>query len=81
MIDFSKSSDKSLHDKIVAIQKMLIDIQARIDQNVGNDRVSIPYQREFDSAKREMDDVLKQLYGLQSIDNQVPLISELYATT
>ncbi len=81
VINFSNPSDRALHDKIASIQKKLIDIQAHIDQNTGNDRALIPFQREFDSTKQEMEASLKQLYVLQNTDNQIPLISELYAIT
>lgn len=80
VIDFTKQSDKDLHDKISSTQEKLIKIQEGIDQNVGNERATAPLQREFDSMKAELTDMLKSLYVLGNDDSKIPLISEIYAT-
>jgi hypothetical protein len=79
-IDFTNSSEKELHDTISAIQKKLIQIQGEIDNNVNNERLKIPLQREFDENKRRIDALLKQLYGLGQEDMLIPIISEMYAS-
>lgn len=79
VIDFDNDVDKELHDKIVALQKSLIELQSQIDQNSGNRRVLTPLNRQFEIKKTELNEVLKSLYNLGEDDSLIPLISELYA--
>jgi hypothetical protein len=78
VIDFVNESDKKLHDQISLIQENLIKTQDSMDQNVGNDRVLIPLQRDFDLMKTQLSNTLKELYGLGNDDSRIPLISEIY---
>ncbi len=78
VIDFTNESDKALHDKISLIQEKLIKTQDNIDQSLGNERALIPLQREFDSMKIELNNLLKELYALGEADGRIPLISEIY---
>ena len=78
-IDFSDKNDVSLYKRISETQKKLIDIQIKIDKNIGNERKLIPFKRQFDTKKLELDIALKDLYNL-SDDNLIPLMSEIYAT-
>ncbi len=80
IIDFEKPNDKALHDRIVELQKVLIDLQGQIDMRLGNNRRIIPLQRRFNISKLELENVLETLYNLGEDDNLIPLISELYAT-
>lgn len=80
IIDFDNKKEKAIHDKIASIQKELINIQGKIDENKGNDRKLIPLQRQFDSQKNELDQTLNALFNLGESDNLIPLISKLYAT-
>ena len=79
-IDFKNKQDKTIHDKIVTLQKELIVIQSKIDNNIGNARKLVPLDRQFINKKAEMDDTLKTLYNLGESDSLIPTISELYAT-
>ena len=78
-IDFTNKIDKSIHDKIVSLQKELISIQGKIDNNIGNARKLVPLNRQFINKKAEMDDTLKILYNLGESDNLIPTISDMYA--
>ncbi|MFK5975844.1 MAG: hypothetical protein QM493_05000, partial [Sulfurovum sp.] len=78
VIDFENGEDKSLHDNIALIQKELIDIQTKIDKNIGNKRKKTPLERQFKTKKEELDALLKSLYNLEN-DNLIPLISDIYA--
>ena len=78
-IDFNNESEKALHDQIASLQEVLIQLQGQIDQNAGNQRELIPFQRQFDNKKTELDEALKSLFNLGEDDNLIPLISELYA--
>lgn len=79
-IDFKKPVDKKLHDDIANTQKQLIERQEEIDNCKGDKRKQTTLQRQFDSLKTNLDNLLKQLYNLGDMDNSIPLISELYAT-
>jgi len=80
LIDFGTKSEKDIHNKIVKIQKELIDVQGKIDKSNRNKRALIPLQRQFDSLKTELDDTLKTLFNLGEADSDIPLISKIYAT-
>jgi hypothetical protein len=77
-LDFSKQTDKDLHDKIVKVQKMLIETQDLIDGNFGNNRKLEQFRRQFKIHKDELNGLLKSLYDLGKDDSLIPLISELY---
>jgi len=76
-IDFSDVAQKMFHDKIVETQKDLISIYDQIDANVGNKRILIPLQRQFETQKINMEKLLAKLYDLGNEDTLVPLIKEL----
>jgi hypothetical protein len=78
-IDFTNKSDKTIHDKIVFLQKELISIQSKIDNQIGNARKLVPLNRQFIIKKAEMDDTLKVLFNLGVSDSLIPTISDMYA--
>ena len=77
-IDFANIKDKSLHDKIVELQKELIKIQDEIDANIGNKRALTPLQSQFSREKIVLEKLLAKLYDLGNDDSLIPLIKELY---
>ncbi len=77
-IDFTKSKERKLHDKIVSTQKELISIYDQIDTNMGNKRVLTPLQAQFERGKDNLEKLLVQLYGLGDDDLLIPLIKDLY---
>lgn len=79
-IDFTNTKDKDLHDKIVEIQKELINTQDYIDETIGNERELIPLRRQFNINKLALDELLSKLYDLGESDSLIPLIKELYET-
>jgi hypothetical protein len=79
-IDFSKQKEKKIHDKIVEIQKELINIYDQIDANAGNKRTLTPLQNQFTREKTNLEKLLTKLYNLGDDDLLIPLIKELYAT-
>lgn len=80
VIDFENKKEKAIHDKIASIQEELINIQGKIDINKANNRKLIPLQRQFDSKKNELKQILNTLFNLGESDSLIPLISEIYAT-
>lgn len=77
-IDFTK--EKALHDKIVDTQKELINIQDKIDLNIGNKRNLTPLQGQFAREKVNLEKLLAELYDLGNDDLLIPLIKDLYET-
>lgn len=77
-IDFTNAKDKALHDKIVELQKELIQIQDKIDANIGNKRALTPLQSQFLREKNALEKLLAKLYDLGNDDSLIPLIKELY---
>lgn len=80
VIDFTNQEDKCLHDEISKVQKSLICIQGKIDDEQLTQRMLIPFKRQFQNKKNELKELLKKLYNLGEDDDLIPLISELYAT-
>jgi len=79
IIDFNNLEDKLLHDNITIIQKRLIEIQNKMDKNIGNNRKLTILQKQFNNTKIKLNNLLKILYNLQENDILIPLISDLYA--
>ncbi|WP_306349944.1 Eco57I restriction-modification methylase domain-containing protein [Flavobacterium sp. '19STA2R22 D10 B1'] len=77
-IDFKNPLDKELHDNIVKTQIKLIEIQQKVDSNVGNKRLQTPLLGQFERTKAIMDDLLKKLYNLGADDSLIPTIKDLY---
>jgi hypothetical protein len=77
-IDFKNATDKTLHDKIVRLQKELIKTHDEIDANFGNKRTLTPLQSQFTREKIALDKLLAKLYDLGTDDSLIPLIEELY---
>jgi len=77
-INFSNKEEKSQHDKIATPQEELIKIQGEIDINHGNNRALEPLRREFETKKRKLDSKLTNLFGLEEMDEKIPLISQMY---
>lgn len=77
-IDFTNTKEKALHDKIVEVQKELINIYDQIDANAGNKRALILLQNQFAREKKNLEKLLAKLYDLGEDDLLIPLIKELY---
>jgi len=78
-IDFTNKNEKTLHDQIAKTQKELIKLQGSIDRS-SNDRELEPLKRQFSQKKSGLDESLKDLFQLGEDDQNIPLISEMYAT-
>jgi hypothetical protein len=79
-IDFANKSDKTIHDKIVKVQKKLILKQGEIDKNHNDKRTLTRLNKEFKSLKKDIDNLLKTLFDLGNDDSLIPLIKEMYET-
>ena len=76
-IDFTKVEEKSIHDKIVKLQKELIGIHDKMDKYASNKREWLKLESSFARQKKKMDELLLKLYDLGSDDSLVPLIKDL----
>jgi len=77
-IDFSKNNEKNIHNKIVKLQKKLIETQLAIDKSQNDKRSLIKLNRKFKYIKQKLDLELKALYNLGPDDDLIPNIAELY---
>lgn len=80
VIDFNNTEDRSLHNEISQKQEKLIQLQGQIDNCENDERKIIPLKRKFDSLKKELEDLLCQLYKLGKADRLIPLILKTYET-
>jgi hypothetical protein len=77
-IDFTNAREKELHDKIVKIQKELIDTYDKHDSHAGDQRQLTRIARHFQVLKNELNKLLMQLYDLGNDDKIIPYIKDLY---
>ncbi|MBN1128786.1 MAG: hypothetical protein JXA71_07355 [Chitinispirillaceae bacterium] len=62
-IDFSRPSDKSLHDKVVSLVTSMLDLHKKLPI-VRTDHEKTLLQRQIDSTDRKIDELVYELYGL-----------------
>ena len=80
-IDFANAAEKQAHDSIVDRQKRLITLGDKIAQSAGNARKLIPLQRQFETLKKEQQQAINTLYGMNDqTASLIPIIKDLYAT-
>lgn len=79
-IDFENTVEKQFHNKIVELQKRLIEIGDKIDSRKGNRRELIFLYRQFDILKRQLAEQIMHLYEMEQYDSIIPIIKEQYAT-
>lgn len=78
-INFANVDELQLHNDIANKQELLINLKTRMDNSNDNPRVFVPLQRQFNTAKIQLDVLLKRLFNLGPLDEQVPNIKEIYA--
>jgi len=62
-IDFSNSSDKALHDKMVVLVERMLDLHKQLAAAKNpNDKTNL--QRDIESTDRQVDQLTFELYGL-----------------
>jgi len=78
-IDFENETQKQLHDVIADKQEQLIHLKSRMDDSFENHRVLVPLKRQFSATKIELEVLLKRLFNLGTLDDEVPNIKKIYA--
>ncbi len=79
-IDFNNPTDVEIHNKIVGLQKELIDTQHQLDINQSIKRKLAPLRRTFETLQNDMEILLAQLYNLGQEELLIPQIEEMYET-
>ncbi len=61
-INFTNSVDKKLHDDLVALVEVMLDLNKKIPSVKGSERDQI--QRQIDKTDKEIDELVYKLYGI-----------------
>jgi hypothetical protein len=70
VIDFSKSSDKLLHDKMITLVDRMLNLHQRIIKvKAENERTII--QRQIDATDNQIDQLVYELYGLNKKEIEI----------
>jgi len=68
-INFSKSSEKKLHDNIVALVDVMMNLNKKIQSAKGSAKDQI--QREIEKTDREIDSIVYKLYGIAEEERKI----------
>jgi len=68
-IDVSNSADKKLHDNLVALVDVMLDLNKKIQIAKGSKKDQI--QRQIEKSDKEIDDLVYKLYGITEEERQV----------
>jgi type I restriction-modification system DNA methylase subunit len=68
-INFSKSTDKKLHDNLVALVDIMLDLNKKIQTEKGREKEQI--QRQIKKTDREIDDLVYRLYGITDEERKI----------
>ena len=68
-IDFSNSADKKLHDELVALVDVMLDLNKKIQIAKGSQKDQI--QRQIEKTDREIDEIVYKLYNTNDEERKV----------
>jgi type I restriction-modification system DNA methylase subunit len=68
-IDFSQVKQKKLHDDLVALVDVMLDLNKKIQTAKGSEKDQI--QRQIDKTDREIDDIVYKLYGIAEEEKKI----------
>ncbi|MGH1375799.1 MAG: Eco57I restriction-modification methylase domain-containing protein [Alphaproteobacteria bacterium] len=77
-IDFNSKKSKSIHDNIASAQKKIIEAFTDLDLHEDNPRNKIIAERKYIKLTKKMDVLLQELFQLEELDEQIPIISQIY---
>ncbi|HHT4911590.1 TPA: Eco57I restriction-modification methylase domain-containing protein, partial [Escherichia coli] len=75
-IDFDDPKQKETHDKISLKQQSLNKLYSQTQKS--GDRDKIIFKRQFEKEKKQMDDLIKNLFDLGDLDSEIPTVEDLY---
>lgn len=68
-IDFSKPTEKKLHNYLVALVNVMLDLNKKLQTTKGSEQVQI--QRQIEKTDREIDELVYKLYGITEEEKKV----------
>jgi len=68
-IDFSKLSEKKLHDGLIALVEIMLDLNKKIQTAKGGEKEQV--QRQIEKADKEIDDLVYKLYGITEEERKI----------
>jgi len=68
-IDFSNPSQKKLHDDLVALVDVMLDLNRKIQTAKGSEKDQL--QRQIEKMDREIDDLVNKLYGITEDERKI----------
>jgi adenine-specific DNA-methyltransferase len=68
-INFDNSSDKKLHDNLVALVDVMLDLNKKIQAAKGNAKEQI--QRQIEKTDKEIDEIVYKLYGITEEEKKI----------
>lgn len=77
-INFEQGEEKSLHDKIAALQMSINETYTAVRANAGDQRAIIPLERSLEMFQQQMSEALKALFSLGELDDLIPSVEVLY---
>jgi len=69
IIDFSDLTDKQLHDELVALVDIMLDLNKKIQNAKGGEKEQL--QRQIDKTDGEIDDLVYKLYGITDEERKI----------
>jgi type I restriction-modification system DNA methylase subunit len=68
-IDFSKLSEKKLHDGLIALVEIMLDLNKKIQTAKGSEKDQI--QKQIEKTDREIDELVYKLYGITEEERKI----------
>jgi type I restriction-modification system DNA methylase subunit len=68
-IDFSNSDEKKLHDDLVALVDVIIDLNKKLHTAKGDEKDQI--QRQIEKTDKEIDELVYKLYGITEEERRI----------
>jgi len=68
-INFNNVSEKKLHDNLVALVDIMLDINKKIHSAKGSEKEQI--QRQIDKTDKEIDEIVYKLYGITEEERKI----------
>ncbi len=68
-IDFNNSSEKKLHDALVSLVDVMLNLNKKILTAKGNEKEQI--QRQIEKTDREIDEIVYELYGITEEEKKI----------
>jgi hypothetical protein len=68
-IDFSNISEKRLHDDLIVLVDVMLDLNKKVQTAKGAEKEQI--QRQIEKTDKEIDDLVYELYGINEEERKI----------